>query len=248
LVKLGYNAAYHAGTRRRARSCPPARAARRTAASTSGLARAFPRPPLPKARSTLSPLEVLPLAPRVGPRAMPDRPDELPVGPSVPAVSLPVRHTATHVLGSFDAKKRAPPIKGQPPLASQAEPPPVPCAHRRGSLTIVARAFPSHSLVSRARHPLLAIARTPRMVPASSRRCPFAGVELQVDAAQPRHRDPPPATSPPRPTSQIKLGEPPGRPPPAPGRSRPPVRWNLAGPPPAGARGLHCKPSILCRV
>jgi hypothetical protein len=27
-----------------------------------------------------------------------------------------VRRTATHVLGSFDAKQRAPPIKGQPPL------------------------------------------------------------------------------------------------------------------------------------
>jgi hypothetical protein len=67
LVKLGYTTAYRAGTRHRARSCPPACAARRTAASTSGLARAFPRPPLPKAGSTPRCLEV-------SPRHVPRRP------------------------------------------------------------------------------------------------------------------------------------------------------------------------------
>jgi hypothetical protein len=60
LVKLGYTAAYRARTRRRARSCPPARAAHRTAASMSGLSRAFPGPPLPKAGSTPRCLEVSP--------------------------------------------------------------------------------------------------------------------------------------------------------------------------------------------
>jgi hypothetical protein len=40
-------------------------------------------------------------------------------------------------------------------------------------------------------------------------------------------------------------GHPPPPPPPAPGRSPTRVRRNLAGPPSAGARGLHCKvPSL----
>jgi hypothetical protein len=60
VVKVACTAMCRAGTRRHARSCPPARAARRTAALASRPVRAFPRPPLPEAGSTPRRLEVLP--------------------------------------------------------------------------------------------------------------------------------------------------------------------------------------------
>jgi hypothetical protein len=63
-----------------------------------------------------------------------------------------------------------------------------------------------------------------------------------------RRRATPPAQPPLQTPTEIKPRDPSSCPPPAPGRSSPPVRRNLAGPPPAGARGLHCKPPILCRI
>jgi hypothetical protein len=55
-----------------------------------------------------------------------------------------------------------------------------------------------------------------------------------------RRRATPPAPPPLRTPTEIEPPNP-SSPPPALGRSRPPVRRNLAGPPPAGARGRHCK-------
>jgi hypothetical protein len=50
-----------------------------------------------------------------------------------------------------------------------------------------------------------------------------------------------PAPLPLRTPTEIEPPDPSGPPPPAPGWSGPPVRRNLAGPPPASARGRHCK-------
>jgi hypothetical protein len=61
-----------------------------------------------------------------------------------------------------------------------------------------------------------------------------------------RRRRATPSAHPPLQTpTEIEPRDPSSRPPPAPGRSRPPAHRNLAGPPAAGARGLHCKPPIL---
>jgi hypothetical protein len=58
-------------------------------------------------------------------------------------------------------------------------------------------------------------------------------------------RTTPPAPPPPQTPIEIEPWDPAGHPPPAPGRSRPLVRRNLDGPPPAGARGPHCEgPSL----
>jgi hypothetical protein len=97
-------------SRKNTTSCPllfAARAARRTAASTSGLARAFPKPPLPKAGSTPRCLEVFPCH-------VPRRPS--PVGHTTmdrrsvpyPGTCAPTKAAAVprrEVIGLLDAKQ-----------------------------------------------------------------------------------------------------------------------------------------------
>jgi hypothetical protein len=88
--------------------------------------------------------------------------------------------------------------------------------------------------------------------PKSSPRCPFAcpdrelaGTGGAAAGTSRRHRTTPPAPPPPQTPVEIEPWDPTGHPLPAPGLSRPPVRRNLAGPPPAGARGPHCEgPSL----
>jgi hypothetical protein len=85
------------------------------------------------------------------------------------------------------------------------------------------------------------------------RRCSLAGAVALVAVTAPLRRPRPPVVPLPKPSTGIESQGPEGRSPPAPGRSRPPVRRNLAGPPPAGARGLHCKVcdisgGVLCKV
>jgi hypothetical protein len=70
---------------------------------------------------------------------------------------------------------------------------------------------------------------------------PFAGAGRAAVGNCRRRRKTPPASPPLQALVEIGPRDPSGRPPPAPGRSWPPVRRNLAGPPPAGAWGLHCK-------
>jgi hypothetical protein len=65
----------------------------------------------------------------------------------------------------------------------------------------------------------------------------LAGAGASVAGAGCHHRATPLPPPPLQASAEIEPWDFPGRPPPAPGRSRPPVRRNFAGPPPAGARG-----------
>jgi hypothetical protein len=90
--------------------------------------------------------------------------------------------------------------------------------------------------------------RPPESSPRRSFLCPgrdLTGAGRTTAGNGGRRRKTPPAPPPPQTPIEIESRDPSSRPPPVPGRSRPPVRQNLTGPPPAGARGLHCKvPSL----
>jgi hypothetical protein len=88
----------------------------------------------------------------------------------------------------------------------------------------------------------------------SSPACPFpppsrhlAGTAVAAADAARRRRTRLAGPSPPQPSPGIGPLGPKGQTPPAPGRPRPAVRRNLAGPPPAGAQGPNCESPILSR-
>jgi hypothetical protein len=92
------------------------------------------------------------------------------------------------------------------------------------------------------------LTRPPRCCP----HCPSVGTGRELAGAEGaaagishRSRSTPPASPPPRTSVGIEPKDPVGPPPPSPGRSRPPVRPNLAGPLPASTRGPNCEVSIL---
>jgi hypothetical protein len=97
-------------------------------------------------------------------------------------------------------------------------------------------------------HPQTELASTFPSTYLSSPACPsspaethLAGTAAAAATAAGRrrpHLDGPP---PPQPSPGIGPLGPKGQSPPAPSRPRPAVRRNLAGPPPVGARGRHCK-------
>jgi hypothetical protein len=89
---------------------------------------------------------------------------------------------------------------------------------------------------------------TPSLAPTQARRCArlTRGAHLAGTAGRGGHRAWPPAPylagpSPAQASKGIGPQGPRVPPPPAPGRSRPAVRRNLAGPPPAGTQGPHCE-------
>jgi hypothetical protein len=131
-------------------------------------------------------------------------------------------------------------------------PPPVPPPPRHLSRS------PAPFKASRVERPLarLPVTKLLKTYAPSPRGTPRAAQSLVPTPPLPAHRGtaasashhrhatpqaPPPLQTP----AGIKPRDSSGLPPPAPGRSRPPVRRNLAGPPPAGAWGPNCKGATL---
>jgi hypothetical protein len=77
---------------------------------------------------------------------------------------------------------------------------------------------------------------------------PFAGARAPAAARQRRRRAAPPAVVPTRPSPEIEPRGPAGRSLAAPGRTRSPVRQNLAGSPPAGAEDHIARDQVFLRA
>jgi hypothetical protein len=202
---------------------------------------AFPRPPVPRGalRSTLRHAP-FPYARRTDQTSAAS--DRWSVRSLLPLCTVPWPAYSV----PWSLSKRVSPIKGRRPL---------PRAHERHCLTLL-RHRPLVDLhrrdsgLARRRRPppltysldhLRARRAAHSLAPATSSLKQGAQRLAPAVAA----RTTPPAPPPPQTPIEIEPWDPADHPPPAPGRSRPLVRRNLAGPPPAGARGPHCEgPSL----